>query len=192
MTDDAIGPNARDDRPQVSPDLVTEIEALAEAIAGRPEDAEASRKLEWLLDSLIMRGQLPASFRRLSTKIRADRGSTVKLAVLNDKYAIESPDIDCASRIPLCSARCCRFNVTLSAQDVAERVIPFEIEEPYMLPRDPNTKQCVCMAAAGACTVYDQRPGACRTYDCREDRRVWLDFEARIPAPMPAAFVPTG
>jgi hypothetical protein len=22
-------------------------------------------------------------------------------------------------------------------------------------------------------------------YDCRQDKRVWIDFEARIPAPMP-------
>jgi hypothetical protein len=31
--------------------------------------------------------------------------------------------------------------------------------------------------------VYAQRPGACRAYDCRHDPRVWIDFEARIPAP---------
>jgi hypothetical protein len=30
----------------------------------------------------------------------------------------------------------------------------------------------------------------CRGYDCREDRRIWLDFEKRIPAPDLAAVVP--
>jgi Fe-S-cluster containining protein len=39
------------------------------------------------------------------------------------------------------------------------------------------------MNADGACTIYERRPGACRAYDCRNDRRVWLDFEARVPAP---------
>ena len=46
------------------------------------------------------------------------------------------------------------------------------------------------MDDAGACTAYDYRPSTCRTYDCREDRRVWIDFEARIPAPLPESIRP--
>jgi Fe-S-cluster containining protein len=72
--------------------------------------------------------------------------------------------------------------VSLSAQDVAERLLPFDIHEPYRLPRDEQGR-CTCMDAAGACTVYSHRPGACRAYDCRHDPRVWIDFDARIPAP---------
>jgi hypothetical protein len=33
------------------------------------------------------------------------------------------------------------------------------------------------------CTVYDARPIPCRGFDCREDRRIWLDFEGRVPNP---------
>jgi hypothetical protein len=40
------------------------------------------------------------------------------------------------------------------------------------------------MAPSGGCTVYDDRPGTCREYDCREDKRVWIDYEKRIPAPL--------
>jgi Fe-S-cluster containining protein len=75
------------------------------------------------------------------------------------------------------------MDVTLSAQDVAEGGIPFDIHQPYALPRHPETKRCVCMDETGACTIYERRPGACRAYDCRHDARVWIDFEARIPAP---------
>ena len=71
-----------------------------------------------------------------------------------------------------------------------ERKLPFEIAQPYELPRDPATKKCVCMDEHGACTAYDYRPATCRMYDCREDRRVWLDFEARIPAPLPESIRP--
>lgn len=171
-----------DDPPSLSPDLVLELAGLTEALAQRPDHADLARRLEWLIDALILRGQLPPSFRRLATKIRGDR-STVRLAMFRDKYAVDSADVDCAARIPLCGARCCSFDVTLSAQDVAERVLPFEIDMPYMLPRDPVTRRCSCMDDTGACTVYAQRPGACRAYDCRNDPRVWIDFEARIPAP---------
>ena len=103
--------------------------------------------------------------------------------MFRNKYELPDVDIDCAARIPLCGARCCSFEVTLSAQDVAERSLPFEIDQPYMLPRDPVTRRCVCMDGDGACTVYEKRPGACRAYDCRGDARVWVDFEGRIPAP---------
>jgi hypothetical protein len=177
-------------RPPVPPDLVAAIERLAEDLPQLPDNAEASRRLEWLLDALILRGQLPDSFRRLASKIQADRGIKVRLSVVDDKYAVASPDIDCASRIPLCGARCCSFEVALSKQDVLERELPFVVEQPYLLPRDPVTKRCACMDDAGACTAYAHRPATCRTYDCREDRRVWLDFEARIPAPLPAALRP--
>jgi Putative zinc- or iron-chelating domain len=171
-----------DDRPAVPPEVATALEALAGMVAS---DEDTSRKLEYILDTLLMRGQLPASFRRVVSRIRADRGTTVRLATFPDKYTLESPDIDCAARIPLCGARCCSFSVALSHQDVVERRLPFVIERPYELPRDPDTGRCTCMDGAGRCTVYDQRPGTCRTYDCRDDRRVWLDFEARIAAPMP-------
>jgi len=168
--------------PQLSPELVAELEALGETLALRPDHADLARKLEWLIDALILRGQLPPTFKKLATKVRGER-SSVRLSMFRDKYAVTSPDIDCAARIPLCGARCCTFDVTLAAQDVAERVVPFAIDQPYMLPRDPETRRCVCMDDQGACTVYEQRPGACRAYDCRGDARVWLDFDARIPAP---------
>lgn len=174
----------------LSPELIALLEKLASDLPQLPDSDEASRRFEWLLDALILRGQVPASFRRLAKKIQADRGIKVRLSLVDDKYSVESPDIDCASRIPLCGARCCSFDVALSKQDLLERKLPFVIEQPYMLPRDPITKKCACMDERGACTVYEHRPATCRAYDCREDRRVWIDFEARIPAPLPESIRP--
>lgn len=166
---------------ELPPDLRGALEALAETVAARDDHADVAAKLEWLVDALILRGQLPASYRRLVTKIHGTgERSVVRLATFRDKYAIASAEIDCASRIPLCGARCCSFEVTLSAQDVAEH-LPFELAAPYALPREDG--RCVCMNAEGACTIYERRPGACRAYDCRHDPRVWVDFEQRIPAP---------
>jgi Fe-S-cluster containining protein len=169
--------------PPLDSDSLHDIELLAAAIAQRDDHGDLARRFEWLIDTLIFRGQLPSSFRRLVERISKDR-SMVRLATFRDKYQVHSPDIDCASRIPLCQARCCSMEVSLSAQDVREGGIPFDLTQPYALPRDPVTKQCVCMGADGACTIYDKRPGACRAYDCRHDKRVWIDFEARIPAPL--------
>jgi len=177
-----------DKPPPVPPDLVDEIDALAETLQSRPDHADIARKFEWLLDALVMRGQLPEKYTKLATKIRGDR-STVRLTMVTEKRLKDSPDIDCASRLHLCEARCCRLEVSLSAEDLADG-IPFAIDQPYALPRDPYTKKCVCMDEAGACTIYEKRPASCRVYDCREDQRVWIDFEARIPAPMPERLAP--
>jgi Fe-S-cluster containining protein len=171
-----------DGPPPIDADLLRELAALAGTLAQRDDHADLARKLEWLVDTLILRGQLPESFKRLIGRV-GDERSTVRLAMFRDKYQVPSADIDCAARIPLCRARCCSMEVTLSAQDVAEGGIPFDVTRPYALPRDPVTKRCACMDGAGACTIYEKRPGACRAYDCRHDKRVWVDFEARIPAP---------
>lgn len=180
------------ERPPVPPDLIAVIEKLADELPDQPGAEEASRRLEWLLDALIMRGQLPASFKRLAAKIQADRGTKVRLSIADDKRSIEGPDIDCASLIPLCGARCCSFEVVLSREDVREGKVPWVIDEPYLLPRDPSTKRCACMDDERRCTVYEARPATCRSYDCRDDRRVWLDYEKRIPAPLPVAIRPDG
>ena len=177
-----------EDPPPLTPDLVEEIRLLAAKLLERDDHADVARKFEWLLDALVMRGQLPASYTKLANKIRSDR-STVRLTMVADKHQKTGPDIDCASRLHLCEARCCRFEVSLSAQDIADG-IPWDIEQPYALPRDPYTKKCVCMDEAGACTIYEKRPASCRVYDCRQDPRVWIDFENRIPAEMPPKITP--
>ena len=168
--------------PPLDADAIESLKRFAASIAQGNDHADLARRFEWLVDTLILRGQLPETFRRLLARVGNER-STVRLATFRDKYQVPSSEIDCAARIPLCKARCCSMDVTLSAQDVAEGGIPFDILQPYALPRDPETKKCVCMDDTGGCTIYERRPGACRAYDCRNDPRVWLDFEARIPAP---------
>ena len=170
-----------DELPPISPDLVAELTALTETVAARDDHADIAARLEWLIDALILRGQLPASFRRLADKVTGGERSVIRLATFRDKYQVASPDVDCAALIPLCGARCCSFEVTLSAQDVVEGGVPFDVMRPYAMQKANGT--CVCKADTGACTIYERRPGACRAYDCRHDARVWLDFEARIPAP---------
>lgn len=182
MPSRAILDGVPDELPPLSPELVVELEVLAETLATRPDHADLAARVEWLIDTLILRGQLPKRFKQLAAKIRGEK-YTVRLATFQDKYAVASADIDCAERIPLCGARCCSFDVTLSAQDVREGKLPFQIDQPYMLPKNPTTGRCGCMDDQGACTVYEQRPGTCRAYDCRHDARVWIDFDARIPQP---------
>lgn len=125
-------------------------------------------------------------------RARFETHAGVRLGEDVDKYALtDLPDIDCASRIELCHARCCALSFSLSAQDLEERAVEWDYRRPYHV-RQRDDGYCVHNQAEGrGCAVYAQRPAPCRTYDCREDKRVWLDFEARIAAPRdPAPLAP--
>jgi len=99
-----------------------------------------------------------------------------------DKYKVESPAVDCASLMHLCKARCCRLTVALDFQDLDDG-LRWEYRRPYELRRRRDDGYCVySQPGTYRCDVYAKRPSICRTYDCRNDKRVWEDFDAKKPA----------
>jgi hypothetical protein len=122
----------------------------------------------------------------ISSKLRertASRDATVDVGPSVDKYTVESPDVDCASLLPICLGRCCYLTFALSFQDLDERVVRWDYRRPYRILQGADGK-CVHANADATCGVYDKRPGTCRRYDCRKDSRIWQDFDKRIPAPL--------
>jgi Fe-S-cluster containining protein len=100
------------------------------------------------------------------------------------KYAYQSSAvIDCADRIPLCRASCCKLRFRLSHEDVEESVVRWNPRQPYHIEqgRDGACVHLDCMSRG--CSIYTQRPLPCRAYDCRNDERIWLDFENRVINP---------
>ncbi len=114
-----------------------------------------------------------------------DRGMGVAMQEgERDKYAFsETVEIDCASRVHLCKAACCRMSFALSQQDVEEGVIKWDLGRPYLIAQDSEGYCRHLDRESNRCTVRDQRPLPCRGYDCRRDKRVWVDFEKRIINP---------
>lgn len=103
----------------------------------------------------------------------------VQIADYGDKYALASSEVDCASRWELCHGICCRFEFPLSKQDLEEGVIAWNPARPYVCAKGAD-RRCVHQdRETGGCGVYERRPAPCRTYDCRNDQRIWIDFEAR-------------
>ncbi len=152
---------------------------------------EASTKLSALVEELVAGGQIDAmSFAERRERIRVrelerQKGQAhVRLSEQADKYSLTGlPDIDCAALIPLCKARCCTMAFPLSYQDLDEGKVEWDYALPYLI-RQGADRYCVhSHPETRGCTVYEQRPATCRTYDCRNDKRIWLDFEGRIPAP---------
>ena len=185
-----------DDDPEADPNAA--LRRTAE-LARRALDASAQiqQELDTLVQVLGFTGTIkPAHVELLK---RASRSTTaaltppIELSGVTDKYEIVGDDIDCAARLHLCKARCCSFGVKLSRQDLEEGEVQWEIDHPYRLPRRDDG-YCMYLARtgerAGGCTNYQHRPATCRSYSCRDDARVWIDFEAMIPAPMPDAVTP--
>lgn len=101
-----------------------------------------------------------------------------------DKYAFQDEvTIDCANRIPLCQAACCRLDLALSKQDIEEGILKWELGKPYMIARDMEGYCRHLDRTTSRCTVWQHRPIPCRGYDCRNDERIWLDFDQGIVNP---------
>jgi len=123
-------------------------------------------------------------FERLKKKF-TERGMGV--AVLNDerdKYQLDvEKSVDCASRIPVCKAACCRLAVALTKQDIEEGRVRWDLGQPYMMVRNAQGYCSQLEPENHFCRVREYRPLACRAYDCRKDERIWADFENRVLNP---------
>jgi hypothetical protein len=153
---------------------------------------EASVRVFALIEELLARGQIDLrSLEQRSERLKERENERMqKLAHVNvgpavDKYALKDlPQIDCDARIPLCKGRCCKLTFALSFQDLDEGVVKWEYNRPYHIRHREADGYCVhSHEETRGCTVYTKRPSICRTYDCRNDKRIWIDFDKRIPAP---------
>jgi hypothetical protein len=114
----------------------------------------------------------------------------IQLDMGADKYGVEPAAPPCAEVIDLCQARCCTFDFALSSADLDEGVIRWDHGQPYLIRKRASDRYCVHNhPSSRACTVHAYRPRPCRSYDCRDDPRVWIDYEQRIPAPIESSRV---
>ena len=154
---------------------------------------EANATVQALVDVLAKAGVLDRAAleeHRQETRQRlqreyVERGMAVAVQDFQvSKYELTGgPVIDCEARLPLCGAACCKLPLALSTEDVRERVVRWNLGHPYMIDRGADG-YCVHLdRQTHRCGVYQQRPIPCRGNDCRNDRRIWLDFEARIVNP---------
>jgi len=89
-------------------------------------------------------------------------------------------DVPCGSKRHACRAACCHRAFPLTAQDLQEGGIRWDLYMPYLVERRPDGA-CIHLGDDLSCTIYERRPAVCRAFDCRKDRRIWDDFEGTIP-----------
>jgi hypothetical protein len=180
--------------PPAAPEQLAELErqleqgslfthtVLSEQIV-RSNESEAL--LHGLIDALVERGIVqPDDVARAAEAARQEAdeqhetGSLgVALRVDDDAPADAYTPVNCAERLPTCQAVCCRLRFALSAAEVEDGRMRWELGRPYYNRQlasgcchqlDPSTK---------ACGIYADRPCVCRRYSCANDPRIWKDFE---------------
>lgn len=87
-------------------------------------------------------------------------------------------EVNCAERMHVCHAVCCKLSFALTAPEVDAGVVRFDLGFPYMIRHDADGYCTHNDRATGFCGVYQDRPGICGKYSCAGDTRIWKDFEA--------------
>jgi Fe-S-cluster containining protein len=108
----------------------------------------------------------PAPVRWPSFALRADGAS-----------AKPSQEVNCAERMHVCHAVCCKLSFALTAEEVDAGKVRFDVGFPYMIRHDSDGYCTHNDRSTGSCGVYADRPGVCRHYSCANDERIWKDFE---------------
>lgn len=133
---------------------------------------------------LVAREELQALLDEARAGVEENPVPKVMLARGGDKYAAESNVlVDCLERLPICQARCCKYSFCLTEQDLDEGVARWDYGQPYWMRKRPDGYCVHCDPETYQCRIFQHRPYVCRMYDCREDRRLWLDFENKVLAP---------
>ncbi len=91
--------------------------------------------------------------------------------------------LDCASRIVVCRAICCRMTVDLSPDDLARGTARWDSTRPHRVARGLDGYCLHLDRASRRCQIYPSRPAACRGYDCCYDSRIWDDFDLGLLNP---------
>lgn len=153
---------------------------------------EASASLYSLIELLVAKGIIgieeldkrkKAVEKRLQESYKKDGiGVRVQNSGI-DKYSLkDEAKIDCEKRLPICRAACCALTYALSVQDINEG-IRWSLGKPFMNARNSDGYCVHLQRDTLKCSLYEHRPSVCRQYSCRDDRRIWLDFDKMIINP---------
>jgi Fe-S-cluster containining protein len=140
-----------------------------------------------LADALLDKGSIgEEELRTRADRVAAElheKKETVSAGIVLRIDAEQSPPdatVDCAARMHVCHAVCCRLSFALSASEVEQGKVRWELGRPYLNRKDA-TGACIHLdRSCNGCHVYADRPRVCRSYSCAGDARIWKDFDGMI------------
>jgi Fe-S-cluster containining protein len=144
---------------------------------------ELAAFLHGAIDVLIKNGVVTESaIEAAAASVNSELEARKELAHAGVLLRKDPPDkqpavVDCAARMHVCKAICCKLDFALTAEEVEGGAIRWDLGQPYYI-RHGRDGGCVHQNRDGSCGVYASRPVICRTYSCADDSRIWSNFEA--------------
>jgi hypothetical protein len=193
--------NGRNRKDDTSPeDLVQQLEkSLASGLrfanfmaATNQEQAKENKLLlHALMELLVSKGlihvhEIEERKKMLLESLKEDEKRQPKI------YLVDVPDgqqeiddlvIDCAACHAVCRGACCTLWFALSVRDLDQGHVKWDYLRPYGIAQDGDGYCVHFDRATYMCGIYENRPLICRTYDCRKDKRIWVDFEQQTLVP---------
>jgi Fe-S-cluster containining protein len=148
--------------------------------------AETESFLYGLLDVLLAKGvvsqeEIATAVQRTRAEMEARGEATEPGAALR----LDSPEeaeratahVDCAARMHVCHAICCKLDFALSAEEVEAGDVKWDLGRPYFIRHEADGRCHHSDRDSGKCGAYEHRPIPCKNYSCAGDHRIWKDFE---------------
>lgn len=137
-----------------------------------------------LVDMLVKKGiATPEEIKETVAEVRQELQQKEEDCHPNLALRIESDNesefipVNCEERLPICQAICCKLEFALSATEVENGQIKWDLGRPYFIRHEQdgycthNNRDNKC------CNIYEHRPSVCKKYSCAKDERIWKDFE---------------
>lgn len=151
--------------------------------------SELQAFLHGLTDVLLAKGvvgsdELAASIEcvRAELQQRGESAGTGAVVRVDPETTGPPPSarVDCASRLHICHAACCRLDFALSVDEVEGGRVKWDLGRPYFIRHGADGGCTHLDAGTCGCSAYADRPRVCRSYDCTHDTRIWKDFDRMV------------
>lgn len=162
---------------------------LHSALSASAERVSAAEEaLYGLLNAVVGKGLVsPEELGAATEQARAalaerqgPRGPGLALRVDDPDDDEEPAPVNCAERLPVCKAACCRLAFALSAEEVEAGTVKWDLGSPYFIRQEERGYCTHNDPATGICRIYADRPKVCRAYSCVDDPRIWKDFDNMV------------
>ncbi len=134
------------------------------------------------IDELDARKEVVAQ--RLTEQLRREGSGAMFQDPEYDKYAFEhAAELDCAGRVHLCHATCCRLPFALSHQDVREGIVHWNLGQPYVIDQDGDGYCSHMDRDTCGCGIYANRPVPVPGLRLPQRRTHLAGFRGQSPEP---------
>jgi len=137
-----------------------------------------------LIDTLVAKGvvsvtELDEATRQVREEL-ATKDTGIGVALRPDLAEMSNTptvEVDCAARMHVCKAICCKLDFALSIPEIEGGAIKWDLGRPYLIRHESDGLCTHADRETGHCGIYANRPAICRGYSCAKDDRIWKDFE---------------